>query len=406
MRGRRVYLPLVALFLCTCAIAQAPAPRFQARTPQKLSKPEPVVLEPKQILNRESPAIVTVTQVDQSGKAVAFGSGFIVRSNGIVVTNFHVISGAYDAQIKLKNGEIYENALVLDYDVRHDVVLLKIRAVDLPTVTLGDSSTVETGDRAYAIGCPEGYDYTISDGLISAHRVIEGTEQFQISVPISHGSSGGPLYNVYGQVIGITSAGIMEGAQNINFAVPLKYATVLMDSPAKNLTLDQLTKLVPPKPDADAASAAAAPSNNSAEHATGNTYEDPTGKIGLTLPPGWSAEEPPPQHMLLAIKKGDDATLVAFELDSSSAAAGYDVAKALAWKMYGKMSDYSNKADLDVGNGRRLSMQSFQSTKKNRGGIVLAGAVQNGDKVIGILSVSTSDSVYKEVVEVISSLNY
>ena len=404
MAERCAGLLLTVLLCSTYAVAQRPATKSPPATPQKLASTGPVVLEPKQILNRESPAIVEVFRVDQSGKPTAFGSGFIVRSNGIVVTNFHVIAGAYDAQIKLKNGEIYENALVLDYDVRHDVVLLKIRATGLPTVTLGESAVVETGDRAYAIGCPEGYDYTISDGLISARRVIEGTEQLQISVPISHGSSGGPLYNTSGQVIGITTAGIMEGAQNINFAVPLKYATVLLDSPPKNLTLDQVTKLVPPKPDA-AAAANAAPSGG-ADHSNENTYTDPTGTIGLTLLPGWRVENPPPEHMLLSVLKGDDANLLAFSMDAYSADDGYVKNKAIAWKIYGRMTDYSKKVAFDTQNGRRICLQGFESTRKKRERIVLVGALQNGNKVIGIMAVAASDSAYNDVIEVIKTLSF
>ena len=73
---------------------------------------------------------MTVFSVDKSGKPFMFGSGFVVRPNGIIVTNYHVVKGAYDAKVKLKTGEIYENVLVLDYDTRRDVVLLKIRALN------------------------------------------------------------------------------------------------------------------------------------------------------------------------------------------------------------------------------------------------------------------------------------
>ena len=215
MRRWIVCLALLTCGLPTCALPQKPAPR-----PQPLASQTKQPLEPKQILQRESPGIVTIYAVDRSGKPFALGSGFIVRSNGVIVTNFHVVRGAFDAQIELKQGEIYEHVRVIDYDERRDVIILKISALDLPTVTLGESSTVEAGDRAYAIGHPEGLPLTISDGLVSNLLIINGTEQMQISVPISHGSSGGPLYNIYGQVIGITAAGMKEG-QNLNFAVSL-----------------------------------------------------------------------------------------------------------------------------------------------------------------------------------------
>jgi hypothetical protein len=310
------------------------------------------------------------------------------------VTNFHVVQGAYDAQVKLKNGEVFDNAMVLDYDARHDVVLLKIRAVSLPTVTLGEASDVEQGDRAYAIGCPEGYSYTISDGLISAKRVIGGTEMFQISVPISHGSSGGPLYDVYGRVIGITTAGIMEGAQNLNFAVPLKYATVLLDSPPKSLTLEQLTRLLPAK--REAASAPAAPKSR--------THRDPSGSVELTVPQGWEVREPPPQgNILISLAKGNEANILMFWVEGSNADEAFAKIKSTASKTFGKLTDYSKKVDFSE-SGSRVCMQSF-SLQKDRGFLV-AGAIHSGSKLIGLVAVTVSADGFDDVIETIKSLQF
>src|SRR5271165_3865778 len=102
-------------------------------------------MEPKEILQRESPAIVAVLNLNRAGQVQAQGSGFVVRPNGVIVTNFHVVEDAQDAQVKLKSGEIYENATVLYYDVRHDVVVLKINAIGLPTVTMGSSRMADAG---------------------------------------------------------------------------------------------------------------------------------------------------------------------------------------------------------------------------------------------------------------------
>ena len=368
-------------------------------------------MEPKAILHRESPAIVTIYSVDKSGKRTAFGSGFVLRPNGVVATNYHVIKGAYDAQVELKNGEIYENVIVLDYDVRHDVVALKIRAVSLPTVTVGDSSTVEAGDRAYAIGHPEGYDYSISDGLISAKRVMEGTEELQITVPISHGSSGGPLYNVYGQVIGMTTAGIMEGAQNINFAVPLKYVMVLLDSPPKNMTLAQLTDQLKPAEgepkeepktttNPEPTPAPAAPSANACV-ASGDSLE-------ATPTAGWRCEDPPPKNMLISLVKGNDAAMLAFWVDARDADEAFERTRASVAKNYKRLTVYSDKGTFDSKDADQVAMrlQGFQGTKKGREEIVLVGSLQHGSRIIGVMGVCMNRPSYTEMLEIVKTFKW
>jgi len=136
------------------ALSQAPP----QRKPQPAAKAVHQPLTAKALVQRESPAIVTVFNIGASGKPESMGSGFIVRSDGVVVTNFHVVRGAMEAQIKLKTGEIYDRVTVFDFDERRDIAILTIRARDLPTVQLGDSEKAVPGDKAYAIGNPEGFD--------------------------------------------------------------------------------------------------------------------------------------------------------------------------------------------------------------------------------------------------------
>jgi hypothetical protein len=178
-----------------------------------------------------SPAVVFIGNVNPKGQVESIGSGFIVDPNGTIVTNYHVIEGASALQVKTLDGEIYDRVDVIDYDQRRDLAVIKVRAFKpLPTVTLGDG-TVEPGEEAVAIGNPKGLEHTVSAGIISAFRQAEGYRLIQISVPISPGSSGGPLFNLEGKVIGITSAGVIaEGAQNLNFAVPIEYVRPLLAS--------------------------------------------------------------------------------------------------------------------------------------------------------------------------------
>ncbi len=200
-----------------------------------------------------APAVVFIGNVDSKGQVASIGSGFVVDADGIIVTNYHVIQGANALQIKMKDGEIYDRVEVMDHDERRDIAVLKIRAFKkLPVVTLA-SDAPEPGEEAVAIGNPQGLEHTVSVGVVSAYRQAEGYRLMQISVPISPGSSGGPLFNIQGQVIGITSAGVVaEGAQNLNFAVPIDYARPLISSKNSALPIADFSKKMGATPKAGA----------------------------------------------------------------------------------------------------------------------------------------------------------
>jgi S1-C subfamily serine protease len=168
-------------------------------------------------------SVVYVEVYDQSGKATASGSGFVISSDGKIVTNYHVINGAYSAKVTLNDGTKYDVQGVYGYDKTADIAILKVGASNLSSVTLADSSTVQLGQSVVAIGSPEGLQNTVSTGIISSIRTSDnrsGYKDFQISVPINHGSSGGALFNMYGQVIGITYAGY-NTTGDLNFAIPI-----------------------------------------------------------------------------------------------------------------------------------------------------------------------------------------
>jgi hypothetical protein len=154
----------------------------------------------------------------------------------MIVTNFHVISRTKTATVRLADGNTYDDVQVLDVDKRKDIAVLKIKAVDLPFLTLGTSADIEVGAVVYSIGNPNGYLNTLSQGLISGVRDSNGFDMFQFTAPISHGSSGGPLLNTKGEVIGITSA-IAPDGENLNFAVPIKYVSELLVHPSEGKTL-------------------------------------------------------------------------------------------------------------------------------------------------------------------------
>lgn len=173
------------------------------------------------LVEQATPAVVLIETVSETERR--FGSGFIVDPSGLVLTNLHVIENAEAARVKLASGDIYDNVAVLAEDVRRDIALLHIRGFGLPTLELGDSDSVRVGAYVVAIGSPLGLENTVSDGIVSGERQLEGYRLYQITAPISPGSSGGPIMDEKGRVIGIATAQISEG-QNLNFAVPINYA--------------------------------------------------------------------------------------------------------------------------------------------------------------------------------------
>lgn len=208
----------------------------------------PKTMTVAELVRTVKPAVVYIATFDAKGQQAGLGSGFVVDASGIVVTNLHVIQGAKALSVKMADGEMYDKVEIVDYDARRDIAVLKVKPFGrLPTVPLGDSDRVEIGEEAVAVGNPKGMEHTVSSGLISAMRQDEGYKLIQISVPISPGSSGGPLFDRQGRVIGITTAQLRgEGVQNLNFAVPINYAKPLIDPKAPTMTLSQLNDKVGP----------------------------------------------------------------------------------------------------------------------------------------------------------------
>ena len=179
-------------------------------------------LTSEEIYKKCSPAVFYIEVYDGQGKATGSGSGFFIDSDGTAVTNYHVIDGASSAKIlRADTKDVYKVTGVYDYSEDGDWAILKIDGENFPYLEIERNEKVVGGQTVYAIGSPLGLENTISEGLISnTERTMSGKPIIQISVPISHGSSGGALINKSGKVIGITSAGIDEG-QNLNFARPI-----------------------------------------------------------------------------------------------------------------------------------------------------------------------------------------
>ena len=190
---------------------------------------------PSEIAREQSKAVVIIEALDERGSVTGQGSGFIVTSQGAVVTNLHVVQGASSLRVKLPGGDTYKTSDLVDVDDAKDIAIIKIKGFKLPAVMLGDSDKAETGEAVVAISSPEGLVNSISTGVISGVRRFDTHRVFQITAPISQGSSGGALFNSSGEVIGIITY-LLKSGQNINFAVPINYARGMIgDQPSKTL---------------------------------------------------------------------------------------------------------------------------------------------------------------------------
>ncbi len=176
-----------------------------------------------------APAIVSITAYEGDSIGYNWGSGVVIREDGLILTNTHVLEDCDRAVVTLDDGTEYEAKLV-GADSISDIALLKIDAEKLPSAELGESASLRVGDRVAAIGNPLGEDFrnTLTDGIISA---IERGMNYhgrsmtliQTNTAINEGNSGGALFNLYGQVIGITNMKMMSSyssIEGIGFAIP------------------------------------------------------------------------------------------------------------------------------------------------------------------------------------------
>jgi hypothetical protein len=191
-----------------------------------------------------SPAVVLIEALGSDGKVARTGSGLLVSADGKFLTNYHVVAHSKQATVKLANGDAYDIVEVIAIDKRKDIAFLKIPAVELPFVKLGRSSAVEIGQTIYSISSPLGLQNTLSQGLVSGIREMDGYRLFQISAAISHGSSGGPVFSTNGEAIGIAVLTI-EGGQNLNFAIPIDYARGMLGM-SQTQTLASIYEPEPP----------------------------------------------------------------------------------------------------------------------------------------------------------------
>lgn len=192
-------------------------------------------VEPVQETKKLDDAVLMIVSLDSKGSAISQGSGFILTPDGLAGSNYHVLRDASQAFAECCNGKKFEIHSIEGVDLAKDLIVFQLYGLEdmqkpthLPHVTLAPTKDLKVGQRVIAVGSPQGLENTVSDGILSAVRESDSVRYLQITAPISPGSSGGPVLNSDGQMIGVTSFQLEKG-QNLNFAVAADYIAPLRE---------------------------------------------------------------------------------------------------------------------------------------------------------------------------------
>lgn len=224
----------------------APPPR---RTAGAATSTEPQTpRSAREIARATLPSVVLLILEDENQQPLAFGSGFAVGRE-LIVTNLHVVLGATSGKVKASSAQTRPLPIsgIVASDRSNDLVLLRVSGLEIEPLPLADAyAEPEIGDRIYAAGNPKGLEGTFSEGVVSAKREADGSSILQITAPISPGSSGGPVVDKRGAVVGVSTATLTDG-QNLNFAVGASLVRDLLGHTHDERPLSTLRSIPAPK---------------------------------------------------------------------------------------------------------------------------------------------------------------
>ena len=191
---------------------------ISADDPNTLVKPQIL----KRVIQSVSPAVAIIRVNGRDGQEIGIGTGFVIDANGLIATNFHVITEGRPFTIELPSGRMLPVLAVESSDRSSDLALLRVDVGNekIPSLELSDKPLPSRGSRVLAFGNPLGMRDSVVTGIVSAIQDIEGREMIQLAMPIQPGNSGGPLVDSQGKVIGIIN---MKSAidDNLGFAIPI-----------------------------------------------------------------------------------------------------------------------------------------------------------------------------------------
>ena len=215
MKTKRTFLRAVLYLLVCASIVFTLSICVYADSNSFIDSPEEI--------SAAADSVVMLYCYDKSGELIASGSGFAAITDGLIVTNYHVIEdGVYSVRAETEGKLSFEIEDLLAYDEQNDIAILKTSArTGLRLLPLGSNADLLKGSKVVAIGSPEGYRNIVSSGLYSGISEIEERELIRFDAPITHGSSGGALFNNSGEVIGITCGSVGDGFL-LNLAVPIE----------------------------------------------------------------------------------------------------------------------------------------------------------------------------------------
>jgi serine protease Do len=231
-------IPRTAITGVTRAAADntVPAPATAATTGGEFYSATTKAATPRNVSSLVAQIGEAVVQVKTPG---GLGSGFFINDEGYLITNFHVIEGETEISVEVyhqRNGQLdretYKQVKIIAINKFHDLSLLKIEDKGAPkfkTVTLGSADALSVGDGVFAIGSPLGLERTVTQGILSTKtRQLEGELYLQTSTQINPGNSGGPLFNLAGEVVGVTNMKISFG-EGLGFAIPVELVKSFLD---------------------------------------------------------------------------------------------------------------------------------------------------------------------------------
>ncbi|MAH26169.1 MAG: hypothetical protein CMI19_04360 [Opitutae bacterium] len=243
---RSFYPKLVFLFLVFLITSGAEETNSTSLSELELAKRD--AKDFKNLATLIKPSVVVIESVDRNGYEGGRGTGFVVREDGVIATNFHVIGEHRDFSVRLTDGRTFRPHSILAIDRDRDLALFKIEAEGLPVLQLGNSQDLIPGQAVLSIGNPLGYEHSVSRGVIAAIRELEfgdGRPMVQVAIPIEPGSSGSPALDLNGNVIAILS---IKSGGAMGFGVPVNELKRLLGEldpiPIKNwLTIGELDEL-------------------------------------------------------------------------------------------------------------------------------------------------------------------